>query len=391
MKSETALSQPGNQAALLSLRWRWLVFLMVSVGAIFSIVWLFYQNISLPFARQWGVQAAIVLLYQAVLIWRALPKNHRHDEDHLLPSFGLGNLVSLLRTSLIALIAGFFFLPRPEGWLAWLPALIYVVVAVTDYVDGYLARISNHVTKLGEILDMNNDSLSVLSVTLLLYQYGIVPWWYAIFGFARYFFLFGLWWRKQRGLPVYELKPSMPRRGFAGIQMGFLATVLFPVFGPPSTHWAAGVFLLPFAVRFVYDYLQVSGRIEAIDLRQDLFWQRIWRFTAGWLALGLRLLAAALLFVSAVAAFQRGGTFLVFSGFEVFFGIMLLLGFAGRVAAFFALILLGFRMLLDPFSALYAAMLTALIAILFLGSGLFSLWRPEDWLVHNRAGERRVS
>ena len=41
--------------------------------------------------------------------------------------------------------------------------------------------------------------------------------------------LAGLWLRKRRGAPIYDLPPSVNRRVIAGLQMGFLAVILASV------------------------------------------------------------------------------------------------------------------------------------------------------------------
>ena len=162
------------------------------------------------------------------MVGRYLDENKREGEtatsagsvQAVLPTFGWGNRLTLFRGLAISMVAGFLFSPWPNGWLAWLPMLLYTTADIADYLDGYLARITNHATALGERLDMEYDGLGMLIVSLLAVWYGQLPWWYLILGFARYLFVFGLWVRARRGLPSYDLPPSVHRRVFAGLPDG---------------------------------------------------------------------------------------------------------------------------------------------------------------------------
>ena len=74
-----------------------------------------------------------------------------------------------LRSSRILLIPVFvmlFFTPTPNRSLS--AAIVFVVAAVTDLLDGYLARRNGQVTTLGKLLDPIADKLLVLSALILL-------------------------------------------------------------------------------------------------------------------------------------------------------------------------------------------------------------------------------
>jgi hypothetical protein len=66
---------------------------------------------------------------------------------------------------------------------------------------------------------------------------------------------------------------------------------------------------------------------------------------------------------------------------------LLLLGAAGRITAIAALCLLGVNQIyaaLTPAQNILAALYTG---ILYLGTGVLSLWKPEDRFIHYRGGE----
>src|SRR5512139_3773917 len=119
-------------------------------------------------AWQWLVVSTGVFGYELWTLWVNLEENHRVEEKNLLPGLGVGNLLSLFRGALIAALFGFLFSPSPEGRLAWLPGILYTVAALVDFLDGALARMTNHATRLGEILDMYFDGLGMLAATALI-------------------------------------------------------------------------------------------------------------------------------------------------------------------------------------------------------------------------------
>ena len=75
------------------------------------------------------------------------------------------NMLTLLRIVLTPTIAVVFYLPGKLGHL--LAMLIFMIAAVTDFIDGYLARHWRSETKFGSFLDPVADKL-VISVALIL-------------------------------------------------------------------------------------------------------------------------------------------------------------------------------------------------------------------------------
>jgi CDP-diacylglycerol--glycerol-3-phosphate 3-phosphatidyltransferase len=364
------------------LRFRFLIFGLIGglvLVASYRLLTLQWQQ---ALASQWASVAALLLAYQMVRLWPDLNLNRRNIGSPQLPSFGWGTILSLLRLLCIALLAGFLTLPPPPVWLAWAPAVLNLIANFTDYLDGYAARISNQVTLLGQKLDMDLDGRGLLVVSLLAYQYGQVPWWFLLVGMARYLFLAGLWWRERHGRPVYELEPSKARRAFAGVQMGFTTAMLVPIFSPPETTLAAGLFILPFLGNFLADWWQISGARE-LRARWDAFWQKVWVIGASWGALFFRCALVGLLAVrltSSPAAVH-------FLFIEAASALFIALGLVGRITAVIVLLETGFRLASFPtgFNAIIILLGTA---TLFLGTGPYSLWRPEDHWIQYRAGEK---
>ncbi len=211
-------------------------------------------------ARRWLALSISVLAYELALFWRFLPRNR--DGDRLLSSFGPATLLTVARGVLLAFLAGFLLLPQPTESLVWLPAGLYGAAALTDYADGTVARLTDHVTTLGARLDTEFDALGILIAPLLAVLYGQLPVWYLSVSAARYLFVLGRWVRRRRGLSVSDLPARPSRRPLAGLQMAFLSVVLSPAVGPPLTTVAAVLVAVPFIAGFVRDWLYVSGRLR---------------------------------------------------------------------------------------------------------------------------------
>jgi len=91
--------------------------------------------------------------------------------------FNLPNIVTLVRILLIPLIVGVFYLP--DAWLSWenrnlVATAIFILAAVTDWLDGYLARTLNQTSAFGAFLDPVADKLVVVGALIVLLTLGRV-------------------------------------------------------------------------------------------------------------------------------------------------------------------------------------------------------------------------
>ena len=78
----------------------------------------------------------------------------------------LANKLTLSR--IIAIPVILLLLAIPHGWAAWLALILFAAAGVTDWLDGYIARRDNDITKVGQFLDPIADKLLVASVLLML-------------------------------------------------------------------------------------------------------------------------------------------------------------------------------------------------------------------------------
>lgn len=75
------------------------------------------------------------------------------------------NVLTLLRIVLIPVMVCFYYLPVP--WGHWVAVVIFIIAALTDWLDGYFARNLQQGTKFGSFLDPIADKL-IVAVALVL-------------------------------------------------------------------------------------------------------------------------------------------------------------------------------------------------------------------------------
>ena len=153
-------------------------------------------------ARRWLMISALTVAGVFWFLRRVLDQNHAPGRQELFADLGPANVLTIYRGLAYAWMAGFLLLPRPGGLLDWLPALLYIGASVADVFDGYLARRSDRVTRLGETLDMEFDGFGVLVASALAVQYGQLPLLFLLVAFARPLFVWGMLWRTRNGLPT---------------------------------------------------------------------------------------------------------------------------------------------------------------------------------------------
>jgi len=345
----------------------------------------------------WGWPKALQWLFQAALIWAficyqtecRLHLNRSVAQAPLYNNLGLANRLTLLRSWLIAAVAGFVFQPWPEGPVfAWLPGMIYFFAAILDRVDGYAARRTGQFSLLGAELDTVSDALGLAVASLLAYGYGQLHWSYLLVGIAYYLFQAGMLWRKSRELPVYPLPPAFHRRAWAGFQMGFLVVALWPLFFPPVTKVAGFAFMTPVLLGFIIDWLFVSGRIKEQAGGGSQRFQELGVLSHSVLQPALRIAVVVLIVVSVL---QSGLPLLpnssiallnnILMGGLAFTSLMVLLGIAGRYFSVLLIGLLAWYYITNPLLPVDYVLLCCVIWLLLLGTGRFSLWQEDDhWL-----------
>lgn len=82
----------------------------------------------------------------------------------------LPNLLTLFRIAVIpAMVAGFYLESKMGVWLA---GGLFLIASVTDFLDGYIARVRDQHSALGQFLDPIADKLLVASALLMMVGFG---------------------------------------------------------------------------------------------------------------------------------------------------------------------------------------------------------------------------
>jgi nicotinamide-nucleotide amidase len=103
----------------------------------------------------------------------------------------LANIVTIARMLFIPVFLVVLLGQMPE-WGPWLAAALFTLLAITDAVDGYLARSRNQITTFGKFMDPLADKLLVTAALVALVELGTLPAWIAIIIISRELIVTGL-------------------------------------------------------------------------------------------------------------------------------------------------------------------------------------------------------
>ena len=158
------------------------------------------------------------------------------------------NIISMVRLAGVPLFLWLVIGPEADIW-----ALVVLMISgFTDWLDGYLARRLNQMSRLGEILDPVADRLYILAAVIGLLYRDIIPLWVAVLLPARDLFLWCLVpFLRTRGysaLPVHYLGKAATAALLYSFPMLFLGdgdgpvATLSEVFGWAFAIWGIGLY-----------------------------------------------------------------------------------------------------------------------------------------------------
>lgn len=193
------------------------------------------------------------------------------------------NIISLIRLGMAPFLFVFLYLEKyanKDGSLALfglLAALVFAISALSDILDGYLARKTGQVTDFGKFLDPLADKVMVITALIMLVSLNRCPAWIALLIILREVIITGLRGMAQtRGLVIAASGLGKMKTLFQSIALlGLL--IHHPInigrlWGSDWAYWtinfhALGLFFLYIAVFFTlysgYDYIAGFVRKEA--------------------------------------------------------------------------------------------------------------------------------
>ncbi|MBC7075980.1 MAG: CDP-diacylglycerol--glycerol-3-phosphate 3-phosphatidyltransferase [Syntrophomonadaceae bacterium] len=149
------------------------------------------------------------------------------------------NSLTILRIILIPIFIVFLLVRIPYG--DYLAALIFITAALTDSLDGYLARKWKQITKLGIILDPIADKLLITAALIVLVELGRIPGWIAIVILGREFAISGFRTVKaEEGIiiPASVLGKAKTISQIFAVLLVILEKVYQPYVNLPLGQWA---------------------------------------------------------------------------------------------------------------------------------------------------------
>jgi cardiolipin synthase len=189
--------------------------------------------------------------------------------------FTVPNLLSFIRLLGIPVFLYLALVPDQHQVTDLIAIAVLVASGVSDYLDGYLARKWNQVSRIGQVLDPLADALYIISTLGALWMRDIIPLWLAVVLIAREGLLFILLpvlrYHGYGLLPVHFLGKaatlvlmySFPllllsdQPGATGAIAGPIAWA-FTIWGACLYYWAYGLYVVQ-TITVVREARRVSG------------------------------------------------------------------------------------------------------------------------------------
>jgi len=135
----------------------------------------------------------------------------------------------------------------PSRWTTFFAAWLFIAAAVTDFLDGFLARRRGLVSNLGKVLDPLADKVLVCSSLIMLSHLNRIPGWLVCIIIARELAVTGL-----RGISAEKIDVSATQLGKykTGFQIAAIIPLLFHYNYFGINLHAIGIFLLWIALIF---------------------------------------------------------------------------------------------------------------------------------------------
>lgn len=174
---------------------------------------------------------------------------------HPYPSFGVANLVTLMRAGMLAFLAALIAASDPGEATSLLVFAIAASILILDGIDGWLARRLGTVSRFGARFDMEVDALLIMVLAIFAWLEDKAGPWVLLLGLMRYAFVVaGVAFPKLAA----DLPPSFRRKAICVIQIVVLTSLALPVVNAPWSDLLAFAALALLSWSFLVDILWLA-------------------------------------------------------------------------------------------------------------------------------------
>lgn len=321
------------------------------------------------------------------ILFLSLSENGAIDRERgtvvqIRPDLGIANTLTMMRSYAVSVLFAIALVPVHSELLIWAPFLLYTASITIDFFDGFIARVTDRSSKLGETLEHEFDSIGLISATLVVAARGTLSWWFMVPALYRYIFMYAYWRRVSQGLTVTEPDNGGAGRVIAGLYWGFIATSLIPVFPVQLLRLGAPFFVLPLTGAFLRDWYIVTGRLVPGSGLYKLLAHVFRVYIFGWIPLVVRITSAGLI-VSLALRVSGAPSIILYVA-----AAGLTLGALARTNAILSIAVLSFLVVYQGVGGggLVQIVVALNCLIIMVGSGRLSLARHEDLPFASRIG-----
>lgn len=139
---------------------------------------------------------------------------------------------------------------------------LFVLIALTDFLDGYLARRDNLITNFGKLMDPIADKVFVFSILIVFVKYDLVSVWFVIILLAREFVVVAV-----RTLIVENNGSIVAASNLAKLKTLTQMLAIFLILILPGYKLINSLIILPSVI------LSVISMIEYLNMAKEYLWK----------------------------------------------------------------------------------------------------------------------
>ena len=145
--------------------------------------------------------------------------------------------------------------PVPAQTIAWVAAVLFIIAASTDKIDGWMARKYNQVTEMGKLMDPIADKLLTCGAMIVCSAFGELAWWVTILFLIREigitvmrFFVM----ERPGGKVIAAAWPGKLKTVFECVGLAMLLLPMWSLGSGQSTpFWMTAYYFLTYAIIYV--------------------------------------------------------------------------------------------------------------------------------------------